>query len=131
MGYRLIDNKDKVVAALKEQVANGLNNAASFFVTEAQKNAAVDTGFMRDSTGVTVAATPNSLFAELRALAPYSGFQDVGQHGNLWFTRAFLVTKEKFKQFIYTRSSGTAGPGVIKAALTEYHGVTGRKGRGF
>lgn len=113
-----------MIPLLKEQVAARLNNAAAFWVAEAQANANVDTGFMKNSTGVTVPATPNSLFTVIRCLAPYGSAQDTGIRGNLWWTRAFLATREKFTQFLYDKV-GSAGPGVIRAALQEYHGPLG------
>lgn len=130
MGVKLADNTAKVKAALKAQIANGLNAAANLWVTEAKNNANVDTGFMKAHIGVTVAAVANSLSAEIRSLAPYSAQQDTGFRGNLFWTRAYLATREKFKQFIY-QGAGSAGPGVIGAALQEFHGVLGRKGGGF
>lgn len=134
MGVKLVDNTEKVKAALKVQIAGGLNAAGAFWVDEARRNANVDTGAMRDSTGVTVSATPSSLFVIIRALMPYSYWQDVSvKSGNLWWTRAFLATRQRFHQFIYQgrAHAGGAGAGVVKAALSEYHGVSGRKGGGF
>src|SRR6267154_50054 len=102
MGVKLVDNKEKVIAALKQQVANGLNNAGAFFVAEAQTNANVDTGFMKSHILMPESemAIPQSLSTTVRSLAPYSGPQDQGIRGNLFFTRAWTATRLKFKQFI-------------------------------
>lgn len=128
MGVKLVDNTEKVKTALRERIAVGLNNAASAWVQAAEQGANVDTGFMKAHIGQTVAATGRSLFAVVRSLAPYSMYQDTGIHGNLFWTRAYLIVRDKFKQFIYegTGPTGQAGAGVIKAALEEYHGPLGR-----
>ena len=133
MGVKLVDNTEKVKAALKEQIAAGLNAAGEHFANEARNNANVDTGFMKSAIGQSVAATPNSLFTIVRSLARYSMYQDTGIRGNLFWTRAYLATRSRFKQFIYQGRAyaGGAGAGVIKAAETDFHGVTGRKGGGF
>lgn len=118
----MIDNKEKVVAALKQQVANGLNNAASFWVERAQQDAPVLTMFLRSHIGQTLGAVPNRLEAEVRSLAPYSGYVNYGtsrQTAQPYWTNAFIATREKFPQFIYG-ASGSAGAGVIKAALMDY-----------
>lgn len=132
-GVKLVDNTERVKAALKEQLAGGLNAAADHVANEARNNANIDTGFMKSAIGVSVAATPNSLFAVVRSLARYSMYQDTGIHGNMFWTRAYLATRNRFKQFIYQGRAYTGGAGadVIKAAEIDYHGVTGRKGRGF
>lgn len=130
MGVNLVDRTPQVLAALKEQLANGLNSAATFFVTEAKQNSNVDTGFMKEHIGITVSAVANNLSAEVRSLAPYSGPQDTGIRGNLFWTRAWLATREKFKQFMMSKGE-SAGANVIRAALEEFHGPMGRKGRGF
>jgi len=130
MGVYLVDNTEKIKAGLKEQLAGGLNAAADNFANEARNNANVDTGFMKSAIGVSVAATPNTLFAVIRSLARYSMFQDTGLHGNLFWTRAYLATRIRFSQFLYQGTRG-AGADVIKAAEMDYHGPTGRKGGGF
>lgn len=130
MGIRLVDNTVQVKAALREQIANGLNAAATFFVTEAKNAAPVDTGFLKAHLGVTVAAVPSSLSAEVRSLARYSAPTDTGIRGTLWWTKSWLATREKFKQFLMTKGT-SAGAGVIRAAEEEFHGPMGRKGRGF
>ena len=124
MGVRLIDNSAAIKAALKEQIANGLNAAANAWTEEAQANANVDTGFMKAHIGVTKAASPADLLAVIRSLAPYSGPQDTGQHGNLFWTSTFLEIRERFSQFIYSKA-GSAGGGVIRQALQDYHGPLG------
>lgn len=130
MGVTLVDNRVKVVAELKRQVAGRLNTAAQFFVGEAQRNANIDTGFMKEHIGMTLAATAERLEAEVRSLAPYSGPQDTGLRGNLFWTRAYIRTREMFKQFLYG-TAGSAGSGVIRAAQEDFHGPMGRKGGGF
>lgn len=133
MGVKLTDRTAEVKAALRERIAVGLNNAAGTWVDFAQGAANVDTGFMKEHIFVSVGATASSLFAIVRSLAPYSQMQDTGARGNLYWTRAYLAVRDKFKQFIYggTAIAGQAGPGVIRAALEEFHGPMGRKGGGF
>lgn len=128
MGVKLTDNTVKVKAALRERISVGINNAADMWVQAAQQGANVDTEFMKLHIGVTVPSTATTLFAIVRSLAPYSMYQDTGIHGNLFWTRAYLIVRDKFKQFIYggTAVAGQAGPGVIGAALEEYHGPLGR-----
>ena len=124
IGVRLVDNTAKIKAALREQIANGLNAAGNSWVTDAKANANIDTGFMKEHIGLTRAATPANLSAEVRSLAPYSGPQDTGMRGNMFWTRAYLSTRERFTQFIYGKE-GSAGAGVIGAALQEFHGPLG------
>src|SRR5205823_5572868 len=103
-----------VIAALRVQAANGLNNAGAFFVNEAKANASIDTGFMYSNILMPESemATPQSLSTTVRSLAPYSLFQDVSRSGNLFFTRAWLATRAKFKQFILGEiTAGTVGGG--------------------
>ena len=130
MSVKLTSRIPEVLAALKAQVAQGVNDAASFMVDEAQDNANVDTGFMQSHIGMTEAANAASLSATVRSLAPYSLFQDVGKHGNLFWTKAFIATREKFPQLMYQSligNGGKAGRGVIKAAKEEFEQhITGR-----
>ena len=131
MGVQLVNRIPVVIPLLKEQVAIRINNAAQFWVNEAQNNANIDTGFMKAHIGQTTTAVPNSLSAEIRSLAPYSMFQDTGRNGgNLFWTRAYIATREKFRQFIYQglAFTGSAGSGVIRAASQEFHGPLGRGG---
>ena len=123
MGVRLVNNREKIVAALKQQVADGINSACQMWTDEAQRNANVDTGFMKSHIGQTVAAVPNKLEGVVRSLAPYSGFQDTGRHGNLFWTRAYITTRAKFRDLIFKgiAYTGSAGGGVIKSALSDYH----------
>ena len=133
MGVKLVDNIPKIIPALKEQVAQGINNAAQFWVSEAQDLCPVDTGFTKEHIGQTVAAGMNSLSAEVRSLSPYSGYINYGtikMPAQPFWTVAGLLTKEKFKEFIMSRGS-SAGGGVIKAAMMDYFGPMGRKGKGF
>ena len=121
---KLIDKTAEVKAALKEQIASGINEAAQWWTDEAQENSNVLTGFMQSHIGVTEAASPERLSATVRSLAPYSGPQDTGRRGNLFWTRAFLSTRQMFKQFLYGKA-GSAGGGVIRSALSNFkHEVT-------
>lgn len=139
MGVTLVNNFPKVQAALKEQVANGINNAAQYWVTEAQSLAPVDTGFLKEHIGQTVAAVPNNLHAEIRSLAPYSGFINYGTSRHSprpFWTVAGLMTREKFHDllksgFVRISKGTSAGAKIIRAALEEFHGPMGRKGGGF
>lgn len=139
MSVKLVNNFPKVQAALKEQVARGINNAAQFWVTEAQDLAPVDTGALKANIGQTTSAVANNLSAEVRSLMPYSGFVNFGtarQSPQPFWTVAGLMTRQKFdsllKSGFVSISQGTsAGPNVIRAALEEFHGPTGRKGGGF
>lgn len=127
MGVRLIDNTEKIRVALKEQIAGGLNEAAQWWTDEAQQNANILTGFMQSHVGTTKAASPNDLTAVIRSLAPYSMYQDTGIHGNLFWTKAYLDTRQRFIQFLYKGQAftGGAGRGVISAALQSFqHEVT-------
>ena len=139
MGVKLVDNTAKVKQAIREQLAQGINNACQFWSDNAQDLAPVDTGFLKSAIGQSVTATPNSLLGEVRSLAPYSGYVNYGtvkQAPQPFWTVAGLLTRQNFDKlfksgFISINKIGSAGRGVIKAALTEFHGVTGRKGRGF
>lgn len=81
---------------------------------------------MKAHIGQTVQATASSLSAEMRSLAPYSLYQDIGYRGNLFFSKAFLALREKFKGMMTSNDVGTAGAGVIRAAEEEYFGPEGR-----
>ena len=139
MAVRLVDNKAKIMSALREQVAQGINNAAQFWTANAQDLAPVDTGFLKAHIGQTVAANSNSLSAEIRSLAPYSGFVNYGtskMQAQPFWTVAGLMTRDKFEYllksgFVSIGRGSSAGPGVIRSALIEYHGPLGRKGRGI
>lgn len=139
MGVKLVDNTAKVQAALKVQIAQGINNAVQFWVTEAQDFAPVDTGFLKAHIGQTVSAVPNNLHAELRSLAPYSGPVNYGtskQAAQPFWTIAGLLTRQKFawllkSGFVGIGKVGSAGANIIRAALEEFHGPMGRKGGGF
>lgn len=139
MGVTLVNNFPKVQAALKEQIAQGINNAAQFWVSEAGDLAPVDTGFLKAHIGQTVSAVPNNLSAEIRSLAPYSGPVNYGtsrQAPQPFWTVAGLLTRQKFAYllksgFIGISKLGSAGPNIIRAALEEFHGPMGRKGGGF
>lgn len=126
MGVRLVDNTEKVKREIRAQLAIRVNNAAQFFVGEAKRNANIDTDFMRQHIGQTVQATAASLSAEMRSLAPYSGPQDTGRWGNLFWTRAWLALRDKFKGLLMSSGTESAGAGVIGAAEQEYFGPMGR-----
>lgn len=140
MGVNLVNNFPKVQAAIKEQVARGINNAAQFWVSEAIDLAPEDTGFLKAHIGQTVSAAPNNLHAEIRSLAPYSSVVNFGsargQAPQPFWTVAGLLTRQKFDYllksgFVQIGRLGSAGPNVIRAALEEFHGPMGRKGGGF
>lgn len=139
MGVRLVNNFPKIQVAIKEQLAQGINNACQFWVSEAKDLAPVDTGFLKEHVGQTTSAVPNNLSAEIRSLAPYSGFVNYGtsrQSPQPFWTVAGLLTREKFTYllksgFIGISKLGSAGPNIIRAALQEFHGPMGRKGGGF
>jgi len=124
MGVVLVDRKDKIIAELKLQLAMGLNAAAIEWVSGAKAKANVDTGFMKEHIGITKSASSADLSAEIRSLAPYSGPQDTGIHGNLFWTSTYLEIRERFSQFLYGKA-GSAGPGVIRAAQQDFHGPLG------
>jgi hypothetical protein len=139
MGVTLKDNTAKIQAALKVQLAQGINNAAQFWVGESRDLAPEDTGFLKEHIGQTVSAVPNNLHAELRSLAPYSSAVNYGtskQHPQPFWTVGGLLTRQKFawllkSGFVSIGRVGSAGKGVIRAALEEFHGPMGRKGQGF
>ena len=132
MGVKLVDRTAQVKAALREQIAHGLNEAGQFWVHEAQAAANVDTGFMKAHIMMPESemAIPARLSTTVRSLARYSVPQDTGVHGNLFWTRAYLATRAKFKQFLYGKG-GHVGGSIIRAAEEEFHGPLGRKGGGF
>jgi len=107
MSVRLIDNTDKVVRGLREQAAQGVNNAAQFWSAEAQDLAPVATGYLKANIGQTVVATSDSPSAEIRSAAPYSGFVNYGtskmQPQPFW-TVAGLMTQDKFKDLLKSGS---------------------------
>lgn len=126
MGVRLVQHYAEVEQQLRVKCAAGLNAAAQYFVDEARENANVRTGFMMTHIGQTVPATPATLFAEVRSLAPYSRAQNDGRHGNLFWTRAWMSTRIRFKDF-FIAEAGSAGRGVVGAAMQEFdHNVTGQ-----
>lgn len=139
MSVRLVDNTQKVIHALREQVAQGINNACQFWVDEAKDLAPVDTGFLKEHIGQTKAANAASLSGEIRSLAPYSGPVNYGtarQSAQPFWTVPGLLTRQKFAYllksgFVQIRKGTSTGAGVIKSALMDYHGPMGRKGGGF
>lgn len=139
MSVRLVDNTQRVRAALREQIAAGINAACQMWTDEAQDLAPVDTSFMRDHIGQTKAANANDLSAEIRSLAPYSGYVNYGtskQAAQPFWTVAALLVRQKFEYllksgYVTIQRGKSAGPGVIKAALMDFHGPMGRKGKGF
>lgn len=139
MGVKLVDNTVKIRTALREQVAAGINAACEMWVDEAKSLAPIDTGFMEAHIGQTRAANAESLTGEVRSLAPYSGHVNYGtskQPAQPFWTVAALHTRKEFARllksgFVQIRRGTSAGAGVIKSALMDYHGPTGRKGGGF
>jgi hypothetical protein len=139
LGVKLIDNTAKIKQQIHIQLAQGINNACAFWVNEAIDLAPEDTGFLKAHIGQTVTATPNSLHGELRSLAPYSQAVNGGtsrQAPQPFWTVAGLLTRQKFdwllkSGFIAIRRVGSAGGGIIRQALEDFHGPTGRGGQGF
>lgn len=139
MGVRLIDNTEKIKTALREQVAQGINNACQYWVDEAKDLSPVDTGFLKEHIGQTKAANANDLSGEIRSLANYSSVINFGssrQAAQPFWTVAGLLTRQKFAYllksgFVSISRGASAGAGVIKSALMDYHGPMGRKGGGF
>lgn len=139
MSYKLIDNFPKVRQQLREGCALGINNAIAFAVDEAKDLAPVDTGFLKEHIGMTKAASADDLSGEVRSLAPYSGPVNYGtskQAAQPFWTVALLLMRQKFpglfrSGFIGIRRGSSAGPGVIRSALMDFHGPLGRKGRGI
>jgi hypothetical protein len=139
MSVELVDNTQKVIAGLREQVAQGINAACQMWVDEAKDLAPVDTGFLKEHIGQTLAASPNRLEGEIRSLAPYSGLVNSGtskQAAQPFWTVAGLLVRAKFEYllksgYVSIQRGVSAGQDVIKAALMDYHGPMGRKGKGF
>jgi hypothetical protein len=139
MSVRLIDRKDEVIAALRERVAQGINSACQMWTDEAIDLAPEDTGFLKAHIGQTKAANAADLSGEVRSLAPYSGPVNYGtsrQAAQPFWTVAALLVRQRFEWllksgFVQIRRGASAGAGVIKSALMDYHGPMGRKGGGF
>lgn len=139
MSVTLVDNTEKIKVALREQVAQGENNVVAFIASEARDLAPVDTGFLKSGIGVSKEATVSDLTAEVRSIAPYSGHVNYGtsrQPAQPFWTVALLTARQKFEYlfksgFIRFGRWTSAGPGVIRQALTDHHGPLGRKGGGI
>lgn len=139
MGVKLVNNIPRIRQELKVQVAKGINSAAQYAVGEARDLTPVDTGFLKAHIGQTVTATPDSLHAEIRSLARYSGHVNYGTHKQSpqpFWTVALLMMRQKFHYllksgFVSIGRVGSAGGNVIRAAEQEFHGPFGRKGAGF
>lgn len=139
MGVVLKDNTEKIKQAIHVQLAQGINNACQYWVGEAIDLAPEDTGFLKAHIGQTVSATPESLHGEVRSLAPYSGPVNSGttrQAPQPFWTVAGLLTRQNFSKllrsgFISIGKLGSAGGGIIRQALMDFHGPMGRKGGGF
>ncbi|HEX5704870.1 MAG TPA: hypothetical protein VFX97_16855 [Pyrinomonadaceae bacterium] len=120
-------------------MAVGINNACQFWVDEAIDLAPEDTGFLKAHIGQTKAANANDLSGEIRSLAPYSGPVNYGtakQSAQPFWTVSGLLTRQKFTYllksgFVKIGRGVSAGAGVIKSALMDFHGPMGRKGGGF
>lgn len=139
MSVRLVDNSAKIKQHLREQIAAGINSACAMWTDEAIDLAPEDTGFLKAHIGQTVSATAASLSGEIRSLAPYSGFVNFGtskQPAQPFWTVAALLTRQKFEWllksgFVQIQRGTSAGGGIIKSALMDFHGPMGPKGRGF
>lgn len=139
MGIKLVNNIPKIRQAIHVQLAHGINNACQYWASEAIDLAPEDTGFLKAHIGQTVTATAQSLHGEVRSLAPYSGLVNLGtskQAAQPFWTVAGLLTRQKFhwlmkSGFIQISRMGSAGAGIIKQALMDFHGPMGRKGQGF
>lgn len=139
MGVKLIDRTDQIKVALRQACANGINMALFFWADNARDLSPVDTGFLKEHIGVTVTATGDRLSGEVRSLAPYSGpvnYATSRQAAQPFWTVAGLLTRQQFPDlfksgFISIQRGSSAGAGVIKSALMDYHGPMGRKGGGF
>jgi hypothetical protein len=135
----LVDRTAEIKQALREQVAKGINNACQMWTDEAIDLAPEDTGFLKEHIGQTKAANAHDLSGEVRSLAPYSGHVNYGtsrQAAQPFWTVAALLTRQKFEWllksgFVQIRRGTSAGPGIIRAALMDYHGPLGRKGKGI
>lgn len=106
MGVKLVDRHDEIVRMLRQACADGANAAGQYFTDEAQSNARVNTGFMMTHIGITKPATVQDLTCVVRSLAPYSQAQNDGRHGNLFWTRAWLATRSRYKDFFGGRGIG-------------------------
>lgn len=139
MSVTLVDNSEKIKHELRVECANGANNVAAFIADEAHDMAPEDTGFLKSGIGVTKMATANDLTAEVRSIAPYSGFVNYGtskQPAQPFWTVPLLLARQKFNYlfksgFMRFSRGSSAGRGVIRQALTDFHGPMGRKGGGF
>lgn len=128
MGVVLKNNIPRIQKEIHVALAKGINNACQYWVGEAKDLAPVDTGFMKEHIGQTVTATPASLHGEVRSIAPYSGFVNFGtsrQAAQPFWTVAGLLTRQKFNWllksgFVQISRLGSAGRGVINAALQEF-----------
>jgi hypothetical protein len=135
----LVDNTEKIKVALREQIAAGINNACQYWTDQAKDLAPVDTGFLKEHIGQTRSATAADLTGEVRSLALYSSAVNTGtsrQSAQPFWTVAGLLTRQKFTYllksgFVQIRRGTSAGAGVIKSALMDFHGPLGRKGGGF
>lgn len=139
MGVKLVNNIPRIQKEIHVKLAQGINNACQFWVGEAIDLAPEDTGFLKAHIGQTVPAMPDNLHGEIRSLAPYSGYVNYGtsrQSAQPFWTVAGLLTRQKFdwlmkSGFIGISRLGSAGSGVIRQALMDFHGPMGRKGQGF
>ncbi len=139
MSVVLVDRSEQIKAALREQIAQGINAACQMWTDEAKDLAPVDTGFLKEHIGQTKAANGNDLSGEIRSLAPYSSAVNYGtsrQSAQPFWTVAGLLVRQKFEWllksgFVSIKRGSSAGAGVIRAALMDYHGPLGRKGKGI
>ena len=69
------DNKDKILATIKNQMKYIVYKTAQLMVAEAKANAPVVSGFLKNGISVTF---KNELHAVVRSVAYYSGFVEFG-----------------------------------------------------
>jgi len=139
MSVVLKDNTEKIKVALREQIAQGINAACQMWTDEAKDLAPVDTGFLKEHIGQTKAANGTDLSGEIRSLAPYSGYVNYGtsrQPSQPFWTVAGLLVRQRFTAllksgFVSISRGSSAGGGIIRQALIDYHGPLGRKGGGI
>lgn len=110
MSFRLVDNKDKIIAQMKVEVARRLNNTAQYAVDQMRDLCPVDTGALKSTIRQDHTAVPDNLTAIVRAGTPeinYGAYINYGTHkmpAQPFFTVAMLLTRQAFPQFMYGRT---------------------------
>jgi hypothetical protein len=102
MTVTLKKNHQQVKKMMRSDVADGQNRAIASLVQEAQSNAPVKTGNLRNKIVQTVKATPGSPRAEGRSQADYSVPVNQGtptQAGTFFWTRAVNQMMAKYGSF--------------------------------